>query len=126
MHNLTVVEQRFIDYWRGRQHQQMLHDAAFKQQACQDLRQVISILKQRFDARRMLIFDSLLNERFSGDSDIDIAVEGISEERFFEALAAVNQCCDRWVDLKGLSSFPEVSELSHLGILGFTFLIVGA
>ena len=99
-----MVEQRFIDYWRERQQQQTNHTATLKQQAWQDLKQIVSILKQTFGATRILIYGSLLNDRFSADSDIDVAVEGIPEECFFEALASVNQYCDRWVDLKPIES----------------------
>lgn len=99
-----MVEQRFIDYWRQQQQQQATEIALLKQQAWENVKQIATILKQNFGANRVFVYGSLLKEGFSADSDIDIAVMGIPEEQFFEALAAVNQDCQRWVDLKPIES----------------------
>ncbi|PSN20156.1 hypothetical protein C7271_03630 [filamentous cyanobacterium CCP5] len=59
-------------------------------------------LRREFGATRIIVFGSLLSDRFGDDSDIDLAVEGIPKERYFEAVARVNEFSDRWVDLKPL------------------------
>ena len=102
-----MVEQRFIDYGRERQQQQIAQVEMLKQQAWQDVNQVVSILREKFGATRILVYGSLLTDRFSVDSDIDIAVEGVPATQFFEALATVNQGCDRWIDLKPIESLES-------------------
>ena len=99
-----MVEQRFIDYWRQQQQQQAGEIALLKKQAWKDVKQIAAMLKQNFGVTRVFVYGSLLKERFSANSDIDIAAAGIPKERFFGALAAVNQSCDRWVDLKPIES----------------------
>ena len=58
------------------------------QQAWEVARQAASLLHEKFDAKRVLVFGSLLHrERFTHGSDIDIAVWGIPPEKFFKAVA---------------------------------------
>ena len=61
-----------------------------RQQAWQLARQAAKLLRERFEARRVVLFGSLAYEGgFPRWSDIDLAAWGIPSERFYAAVAAV-------------------------------------
>lgn len=63
-----------------------------KEQALEAAEACIRLLKERFGARRVILFGSLVGQSlWHGRSDIDLAVEGLCPEEFFTAYAA---CCD--------------------------------
>jgi predicted nucleotidyltransferase len=65
------------------------------------VREVSSALKARFGVRRVIVFGSLANaEWFTPDSDIDLAVEGLAVNDFWEAWRLAEEIiADRPVDL---------------------------
>lgn len=99
-----MVDQRFIDYWQKQQQHQTAQLESLKHQAWQDVKRIAQVLRQEFGATGVFVYGSLVKNRFKPDSDIDIAVAGLAKERFFEAVAVVNEECDRWVDLKPIES----------------------
>lgn len=51
-------------------------------------REAARLLKEQFDAQRVLVFGSLVHpERFSRWSDIDMAVQGLPARKFYRAVA---------------------------------------
>ena len=60
-----------------------------------------------FGARRVVLFGSVAAERADERSDVDLAVEGVSRERYFEALAALSEVVPADVDLVLLEEAPE-------------------
>lgn len=70
----------------------MLSETAAKDrraQALQAAQECMALLKERFGARRVILFGSLAQEGPWHDrSDIDLAVEGLPPEAFFRAYAA--------------------------------------
>ncbi len=63
-----------------------------KEQALQAAEACIRLLKERFGARRVILFGSVAGQGpWHGRSDIDLAVEGLAPEDFFPAYSA---CCD--------------------------------
>jgi predicted nucleotidyltransferase len=65
------------------------------------LPELLAVLQEQFGATRVVVFGSLASkDQFTHWSDIDLAVWGISPERFFEAVYALNDCSpDIKVDL---------------------------
>lgn len=65
------------------------------------VREAARVLKERFGARRVLLFGSLAHAAwFFPDSDVDLVVEGIPPADFWRAWAAVEALIgDRPVDL---------------------------
>jgi predicted nucleotidyltransferase len=61
---------------------------------------------REFPCRRLWIFGSVVGGRFHGQSDIDIAVEGLPEDLFFKGLAYLMRCLppEHAVDLKPFES----------------------
>ncbi len=64
------------------------------------MKAVSTLLREQFGATKIVVFGSLVKERFGEDSDIDIAVEGMASKDFFKALVAVDECSRREIDLK--------------------------
>jgi predicted nucleotidyltransferase len=106
-----MVEQRHIDYWRQRQAEQRTEQQCLTQQAWEEVDRIAKLLQQQFGATQVIVFGSLVKDTFHSDSDIDLAVAGISAADYFAAVAAANQISQRWVDLKPLESLePHFKE----------------
>ena len=58
------------------------------------------MLVKQHGVRRVILFGSLVRDRFVEESDIDLAVEGLLPILYFEVLSQVNRIASRWVDLK--------------------------
>jgi len=97
-----VIDPAHLAYW----HQAMARQSEARRQAqaaaWEAVRQMAACLRQEFGATRVIAFGSLVRDRFSDDSDIDLAAANIPAQRYFEAVARVNEFSPRWVDLKPL------------------------
>ena len=85
-----MVDQRFTDYWQQQQQRQLAQFEVLKYRAWQDTQHIAKVLRQDFGATGIFVYGSLVKDQFSAESDIDIAVTGIAKDRFFEAIAVVN------------------------------------
>lgn len=99
---------RFASAWKRRRERNQIRRQALARKAREDLQQIVRILACEYDAERIILFGSLLGDRFAPDSDIDVAVEGLTPEHFYEALAAVNRVTSQWVDLKPLEDLDTL------------------
>jgi hypothetical protein len=78
-----------------------------RQEALVAAQQIAALLKTEFDAREVIAFGSLVHpERFDEQSDIDLAVAGISPVLFFRAWASAGADCPFELDLIDLGSCP--------------------
>lgn len=100
----VFVEQKYIDYWRSRKSQRIARERVLAQAAWVDVEKATRLLKSQYGATKVIVFGSLVRDRFGEDSDIDLAVEGLESKDFFEALTAVNEIGERWIDLKPMES----------------------
>lgn len=91
-----------IQYWRERRAKQKAQNQRMVLQARSQLVDIVNILVEKFQVTKVIVFGSLVKDKFTAESDIDIAVEGIDKKDFFRALSEVNRQTDRWVDLKPL------------------------
>jgi len=65
-------------------------DAALCRRAWEVARQAARLLRERYQVRRVRVFGSLVHPiHFHSGSDIDLAVEGLSPERYWEAATMV-------------------------------------
>jgi predicted nucleotidyltransferase len=70
-------------------------------------------LKSRFGAGKVRLFGSLARGEFSGRSDIDLAVWGISPREFYRAVAFASGFNKIWpVDLVDVEDCPEALRRS--------------
>jgi predicted nucleotidyltransferase len=77
-----------------------------REQMLDRVREVASELKSRFGVDRVILFGSLAHgARFTDDSDIDIAVEGLESDDYWRAWeVAEEMLSDRVVDLVEIES----------------------
>ena len=84
-----------------------------KQHLMAQIRKLAEELKSRFDVHRVVLFGSLAHEAWSiSDSDVDLAVEGLSEDAYWDAWRlAEAMISDRSVDLIELEkASPSLRE----------------
>ncbi len=84
-----------------------------KQHLMAQIRKLAEELKSRFGVRRVVLFGSLAHEAWSiADSDVDLAVEGLSEDAYWDAWRlAEEMISDRSVDLIELEkASPSLRE----------------
>ncbi len=93
----------YIDRWKHLLALQEEQNRVLAYQARQTLPQLTQLLIEQFYATQIILFGSLAKGTFHRDSDIDLAVAGISTENYFSALAALNRLSDSFqIDLKPL------------------------
>ena len=106
-----MVEQKYIDYWKARQAEEDARIKVLEAEAWEDIAKVAAVLREQFKATQIIVFGSLVRDRFGEDSDIDIAAAGIEHGDFFRALAVVNDYSRREIDLKPIESLePHFKE----------------
>jgi len=67
-----------------------------RQEILECVRAAAALLKDRFSARRVVLFGSLAHGGwFAPDSDVDLAVEGLPVARYWEAWRAVEEVIPR-------------------------------
>ena len=92
--------QEYVRAWRGRWKREQRTDAGARRKARACASKLALLLAQRYRARRVLLCGSLARGDFQRGSDIDLVIEGISKDRFFEASAeAANAAGEFEVDL---------------------------
>lgn len=80
------------------QHQQQQWER--QQRGLAVARQAAELLKQEFGAQRVRLFGSLLEvRRIRQESDIDLAVDGLDDRRYLEAVAQLLDLSDFSIDL---------------------------
>jgi predicted nucleotidyltransferase len=78
----------YVRAWRERWRKDRRADAIAAKQARAAAERIARLLVRRYGARRVTLCGSLARGDFRRGSDIDLAVEGIPEDRFFAASAA--------------------------------------
>lgn len=72
---------------------------------------------QEYGIEQAYIFGSLIYpNRFTEYSDVDVAVESIDPDRFFEAIALLSESVERDVDLVNLSKCTFSTQIRQRGI----------
>jgi predicted nucleotidyltransferase len=101
---MTVTVEQMARGWRAR-------SAALEaraQKRAQRLKGLLPearrVLVEVHGARRVRLFGSLANGDYNGRSDVDLAVEGLASDEYFEALAELMELFDAPVDLVQLES----------------------
>ncbi|MBO9336657.1 MAG: nucleotidyltransferase domain-containing protein [Roseiflexus sp.] len=101
----------YVERWRKRQAAACTCNRRLAQQARQDARHIAAMLRQKFGVTRIILFGSLMTDRFSAKSDIDLAVADLAPADYFPALAEAGKLSDFPVDLKPLEVLvPHVRD----------------
>ena len=99
--NQNSIE-NYLDYWRNKRERQQEKSRLLAEKARNNLEAITELLVHEFKATKIILFGSLLAGKFHEESDIDLAVAGISAGDYFRALARVNEISERVIDLKPL------------------------
>jgi len=78
----------------------------------QALPALTDLLVGEFGVRQVILFGSVARGRAHSDTDVDLAVEGLAPERYFEALARCSDVAGRNVDLVPMEeAIPELLRI---------------
>lgn len=110
----------YIRAWRERWRRQRKADAEAARAARQTAERLAQHLRDVYGARRVVLAGSLARGEFRAGSDIDLAAEGIPDDKFFRAGADLERAAGGLhVDLVPLDSAnPEyLADLARDGIV---------
>jgi len=115
---MSTEEQKFYtEAWRRRQRAEREALPRLHQQLMQTAEKCATLLAEKFSVRAVYLFGSVAwPERFHADSDLDLAVEGLPDEKYFRALAELWRLLPpgRELNLVPLeAAFPELAERVH-------------
>ncbi len=81
-------------------------------------KQAVSLLKEEFGVTQVILFGSLLTETFHESSDIDLAVMGLPEKQYFQAVGSLLGLGDFDFDLVEMQhARPEIVQAISQGII---------
>lgn len=89
---------------RNRQEQAVLK--AHRDKIMKEVQNIALFLVQRYNVTRVILFGSFAKGRYRFDSDVDIAVEGLSSRDYWKAWVEVDNLSSISVDLRCLEDFP--------------------
>jgi predicted nucleotidyltransferase len=97
------IEDSHIQYWKNKISQQKQKQIEEKRKAKEVLKTIKQVLIEKFNVDKIILFGSLLTDKFDSESDIDLAVGGIKKSDYFRAFAVVNDLGGKYmIDLKPL------------------------
>ena len=86
-----------------------IYNSELYEQAWEKANQAAQILKQHYYAQKVILFGSMLHKiSFDSTSDIDLAVSGIPESRFYDAVGTILQVASPFeIDLVDIDDCRE-------------------
>lgn len=103
--------------WRRRQAERKARSDARAQAIRERLPEAARVLRERYGARRVVLFGSFARGDTSERSDVDLAVAGIEHLGYFPALAELTGLLDSPVDLVELEQ-AGASMLARIELEG--------
>jgi uncharacterized protein len=101
------AHQPYLEAWRHRWRQEAVARERHAERARAVADGLALMLRERFDARRVILIGSLARGEFRVGSDIDLVVEGIAPGRLFRAGADAERAAGGFdVDLLPMESAP--------------------
>lgn len=119
MANLSTIQlQRYIASAQARERDRLATLEQRRQQGLNLAKQAASLLKKEFGATQVILFGSLLNTTFHEASDIDLAVAGLPEKRYFQAVGHLLSLGDFDFDLVEIQHVrPEMVKAISQGVV---------
>ena len=119
MVNLSPTQlQRYIVSAQERERDRLAKLEERRRSALNLAKQAVSLLKEEFGATQVILFGSLLTETFHESSDIDLAVMGLSEKQYFQAVGRLLGLGDFDFDLVEIQhACPEIVQKIRQGVI---------
>lgn len=114
---MTVTVDEMAKRWRRRQAERQARAEARARELVDRVPAAARLLRDRYGARRVVLFGSLARGTPNLSSDVDLAVEGIPPERYFTALSDLMGLFECPVDLVEVETASD-SLLTRLGVEG--------
>lgn len=92
MSKLTKIEE-YLRAWEIRLREKEKELEGRRKKALKQAKAAARLLKKKFKIRKVFLTGSVLDERFTLDSDIDLVVEGLHWKKYLRALHEVNELC---------------------------------
>lgn len=92
----------YIEGWKRRREKEEQELNALREVALVKAQKAADFLAQRYKVKKVILFGSLVTQRYKRDSDIDLAVEGLEKQLYFKALTEVERVVNSTVDIKPL------------------------
>lgn len=92
----------YIDAWKRRRHEEEKTFYLKQEERRRKAREGALFLAKRYMVKKVVLFGSSLKGRFSDQSDIDLAVSGLTPKDYFKAWVEVEELIGQDVDLKPL------------------------
>lgn len=104
----------YIAHWKTRTEDHIQTDAALRERAYTEARELARTLGEVYGAQKVYLFGSLAREDapFTAASDIDLGVDGLPVERFYEALGELLLKSTFLVDLKPIEDASDQLRMS--------------
>ncbi|MDX2240086.1 MAG: nucleotidyltransferase domain-containing protein [Leptolyngbyaceae cyanobacterium bins.302] len=101
--------ERYVLTAQRREKERSLKLQKLRAQGIEVAKAAAKILKSDFEADRVIVFGSLLDEGFHETSDIDLAIWNLPEKAYFKAVGQLNSLSDFDVDLVEVQyASPEI------------------
>lgn len=118
MQNVSLeAMQRYLNTAQTRKQQRLAKRHQRREQGLELAKTAAQILKSEFAASRVVLFGSLLGDRFHETSDLDLAVWGLPETSYFKAVSRLLALSAFEVDLVEVQyASPELLAAITQGI----------
>lgn len=84
---ISQEKEQYIKGWQKRKRRQKRKLKEKKQKGLEKAREVADCLYKKHNAKRVILFGSLVQGQFREHSDIDIAVDGIDDYKYFDIVS---------------------------------------
>ncbi|MBI5788445.1 MAG: nucleotidyltransferase domain-containing protein [Candidatus Schekmanbacteria bacterium] len=99
----------YKQYWDEKRREEEAARGKLRLEALKTADDLKNILVKEFSVKKVILFGSALDEaRFRLDSDLDLAVEGLTSELYFKALGRLIMASPFKVDLKPVEDAGEL------------------
>lgn len=111
-----VAKEEKIDYssyikgYRERAENRKVKLKQLREHVLEETKKIASLLASRYNADLVVLFGSYAKGTHRMNSDVDIAIQGIDSNDYWEAWAFVDQLTGLSIDLRCLENFPACSR----------------
>ncbi len=100
---IRIKKMSLLKVLKRRQDERM----TLRKKALKEAERLVLLLRQHFDFEYMYIYGSVLTDKFTRTSDIDMAIKGLKIEDFFKAHALLIRESSFSIDLKPFEDMTE-------------------